>query len=424
MKLLRSFLSSLNSTPMYGESKLPKAVCVWGGVSALPHIFTKIKEVKVKEQRDSLLYKSHIPHVNIAGLEGYHSVTDREEGVYLGHPDSILLDDGTLCTFYPKGHGKGEILFKTSNDEGRSWSKRLPLPESFKTSMETPTVYRIESKNHPLSVLLVSGNPYGEGGFRTAWSYDNCKTFTEMKSFYDDIGTVSIVAHASLTKLKDKDGSERWMGIFHDREYNNWKTFLTLDADGKESWSRPERLLAEHDAIEKEAQLCEIEIVRSPDGQELALLARAQRKMHNAMIAFSTDEGETWSCPKELPRTLMGERHKACYTKDQSRLVITFRDIIRNVHDDTKWLAGNFIAWVGCYEDLRKGKEGDYTVRLGEDFSLKRGGDCGYAGLVLTENETFVATTYGHWDRAKPEECYVRTSRFTLTDLDRRAFGL
>ncbi len=372
------------------------------------------------------IYRSHIPNVDISHIDAFHSITDREEGVYLGHPDSILLDSGRICTFYPKGHGRGEIIFKTSDDDGKTWSRRLPLPESFKTSMETPTVYRIDATKQPMRVLLVSGNPYDNGGFRTAWSYDNCESFTELKGFYDDVGMRTIVAHSSLTKLKDKDGQERWMAVFHDPQFNNWKTILTFDENGNEQWSKPERLLAEHDEIEKDAELCEIEILRSPDGNELALLSRAERKCHNGMIAFSTDEGDTWTRPREMPRVLRGERHKACYNKDKNRLVITYRDIIRNPYDDTKWMAGNFIGWVGSYEDLRNGTEGDYTIRLAEDYSRAygRGGDCGYAGIVLTDSETFVVTTYGHFDEKRPRECYVLTTHFKLEETDRMAFGL
>ncbi|MEG2087513.1 MAG: sialidase family protein, partial [Angelakisella sp.] len=293
---------------------------------------------------------------------------------------------------------------------------------SFKTSMETPTVYLIEPNGKPQRVLLVSGMPYDRGGFRTAWSDDGCQTFTELNDFYDNMELRTIVAHASLTRLRDKHGwQDRWMGIFHDGTFNNWKTYLTFDQQGNEQWSVPQRLLEEHDAIEKMAQLCEIEVVRSPDGQELALLARAQKKVTNAMVAFSTDEGEHWTAPVELPRVLMGERHKACYNRAQDRLVVTFRDIIRNPQQDEQWMAGDLMAWVGRYDDLHGRREGDYTVRLGKDYSLGRGGDCGYAGNVLTGDNTFAVTSYGHWDQEAPTESYVITALLDLTETDRLA---
>ena len=41
------------------------------------------------------------------------SVVDYGEG-YLGHPDSVLLKNGDILTFFPKGHGKGAALSRRS----------------------------------------------------------------------------------------------------------------------------------------------------------------------------------------------------------------------------------------------------------------------------------------------------------------------
>jgi hypothetical protein len=71
-------------------------------------------------------------------------VVDREAGQYLGHPTTCLLEDGrTILCVYPKGHGKGAIVFKRSHDGGRTWSDRLPTPASWATSKETPTLHRV-----------------------------------------------------------------------------------------------------------------------------------------------------------------------------------------------------------------------------------------------------------------------------------------
>ena len=49
----------------------------------------------------------------------------------------------------------------------------------------------------------------------------------------------------------------------------------------------------------------------------------------NSMLAFSYDEGNTWTKLKEAPSALNGDRHKAEYLKD-GRLFITFRSIERD----------------------------------------------------------------------------------------------
>ena len=84
-----------------------------------------------------------IPLVDLAGETSRQVVVDREPGQYLGHPTTVLLEDGrTILCVYPKGHGKGAIVSKRSEDGGKTWSGRLPTPASWATSLETPTIYR------------------------------------------------------------------------------------------------------------------------------------------------------------------------------------------------------------------------------------------------------------------------------------------
>ena len=54
----------------------------------------------------------------------YENVTVEKKGGYLGHPDSVLLKDGSILVFFPEGHGKGKTLSKISRDGGRSYTRR------------------------------------------------------------------------------------------------------------------------------------------------------------------------------------------------------------------------------------------------------------------------------------------------------------
>ena len=70
-----------------------------------------------------------IPTLDVDGWADHQVIVDREPGQYLGHPTTVLLEDGkTILTVYPKGHGKGPIQYKKSTDGGKTWSDRLPTP--------------------------------------------------------------------------------------------------------------------------------------------------------------------------------------------------------------------------------------------------------------------------------------------------------
>ena len=62
-----------------------------------------------------------VPVVDLAAEPSYQVVVDRESGQYLGHPTTVLLEDGrTIVAVYPKGHGRGAIVLKRSKDGGRT----------------------------------------------------------------------------------------------------------------------------------------------------------------------------------------------------------------------------------------------------------------------------------------------------------------
>ena len=110
---------------------------------------------------------------------------------------------------------------------------------------------------------------------------------------------------------------------------------------------------------------------------------------------------------RELPGALTGDRHTGKYGPD-GRLFISFRD---TTHDSpTK---GDWVAWVGTYEDITRGREGQYRVRLKDN---KKSSDCAYPGVEILPDGTFVTTTYGHWDEG--ESPYILSVQLKLSELD------
>ncbi|HPC95409.1 MAG TPA: sialidase family protein [Sedimentisphaerales bacterium] len=345
-----------------------------------------------------------IPVVDLSGETQRQTVVDREAGQYLGHPTTVLLEDNrTILAVYPKGHGRGAIVMKRSADAGLTWSDRLPTPENWATSQETPTIHRVVDHEGRKRLILFSGlYP-----IRMAVSENDGHNWTALEPIGDFGG---IVAMASVERLANGD----YMALFHDDgrflrnegKVTRFRVYKTLSQDGGLTWGQP-TVIAEH----PEAHLCEPGLIRSPDGRQIAVLLRENSRKFNSFVIFSDDEGQTWSEPRELPAALTGDRHVGKYAPD-GRLFVTFRDTTHI--SPTK---GDWVGWVGTYDDIVEGREGQYRVRLMDNT---KGADCAYPGLeLLPDDGTFITTTYGHWTR--DEQPYIVSVRLKLSELDQRA---
>jgi hypothetical protein len=344
--------------------------------------------------------------VDLAGQQHRQVIVDREEGQYLGHPTTVLLEDGkTMIVVYPKGHGKGAIVMKRSEDAGKTWSERLPVPQSWATSQEVPTIHRVVDSQGKKRLILFSGlYPV-----RMSYSEDDGHSWTELTPIGQFGG---IVAMASVFELNT--GKGHYMAMFHDdgrfiTEKGELSETITLykisSQDGGLHWSKPEETYKS-----SALHLCEPGVIRSPDGKQLAALLRENRRVHNAHVIFSENEGETWSIPKELPLSLTGDRHTGKYLPD-GRLFISFRDRTPGNNSPTE---GDWVGWIGTYEDIVFGREGEYRVRLMDN---KKDWDCAYPGVEVLPDGTIVTTTYGHW--IEGELPYIVSVRFTLEEIDR-----
>ncbi|HYV25896.1 MAG TPA: sialidase family protein [Candidatus Eisenbacteria bacterium] len=348
-----------------------------------------------------------IPVIDLAGETNRQVIVDREKGQYLGHPTTVLLEDNqTMIAVYPKGHGKGAIVMKRSKDAGVTWSERLPVPENWASSLEVPTIHRVIDPRGVKRLIMFSGlYPV-----RLAVSEDDGNTWTPLKPVGDWGGIVTMGCVEPL-----KTGAGNYLAMFHDdgryltRSNKQespivFRLYKTFSKDGGMTWSFPEEIF--HSS---EVHLCEPGLLRSPDGKQLAVLLRENSRRHNSHVIFSNDEGKTWSTPRELPAALTGDRHTGKYSPD-GRLFISFRDTTRASR--TK---GDWVAWVGTYDDIVQGREGQYRVRLMKNH---RGADCAYPGVEVLPDGTFITTTYGHW--IEGEQPFVVSVRLKLKELDER----
>ncbi|MFH1747761.1 MAG: GDSL-type esterase/lipase family protein [Planctomycetota bacterium] len=345
-----------------------------------------------------------IPLIDLADQKERQVVIDREAGQYLGHPTTVLLEDKrTMIVVYPKGHGRGAIVMKRSTDAGLTWSERLPVPDNWATSREVPTIHRVVNKQGVKRLIMFSGlYP-----IRMAVSEDDGATWTPLKPIGDYGG---IVAMGCVARLKNGD----YVAMFHDdgrfykKEGNRTDTFTlyqVFSKDGGLTWGTPQAIWRG-----SEVHLCEPGIIRSPNDNELAILLRENRRRRNSHVMFSNDEARTWTPPRELPAALTGDRHTVVYAPD-GRLFISFRDTTRESPTQGDW-----VAWVGTYDDICHGREGQYRVRLMDNHHRW---DCAYPGVVILPDGTIVTTTYGHWVAGEPP--FIVSVRLKLEELDKLA---
>ena len=355
--------------------------------------------------------------------EGRHPgrfvVVDRQRGQYLGHPTTVLLEDGrTMFAVYPIGHGAGAIVMKRSSDAGFTWGPRLDVPDSWETSREVPTIYRVVDRSGTRRLIMFSGlYP-----IRMAVSDDDGRTWSELEPIGNFGG---VVAMADL--VATAPGS--YLAVFHDDgrflrggeetvkgssagPRGDFIVYKTMSDDGGLTWSEPVAIVSRSDA-----DLCEPGIVVSPDGSTMAMLLRENSRKHNSFVMLSYDRGQSWSAPRELPAALTGDRHQACYTVD-GRLVVSFRDMARG-----SATYGDWVAWVGRWDDLVAGTDGEYRVRVMDNLPNANGSvsDCAYPALEVLPEGAVVATTYGHWIAG--ETPFILSVRFTPWELDEIARG-
>ena len=357
----------------------------------------------------STIASAQTSKISVEDLSGKHGdnqiIVDREKGQYLGHPTTCLLEDGkTILCVYPKGHGKGAIIYKRSKDGGKTWSRRLATPENWATSKETPTLHRVVGPDGRKRIIMFSGLYPA----RMAVTEDDGENWSELKKVGDWGG---IVVMGSVFPLES--GAGHYMAMFHDdgrffktgqkrKSPVEFTLYKTISKDGGLTWSTPitiERSSKKH--------ICEPGVIRSPDGKQLACLLRENSRRHNSQIIFSNDEGETWTAPRDVPKWLNGDRHTAKYLPD-GRLFISYRCRWPKDADKSKF-EGDWVGWLGTYEDLVKSKDGQKFIRIADNH---KAADCAYPGVEVLSDGTVVTTTYGHW--TKGEQPYILSIRLTF----------
>ncbi len=148
-----------------------------------------------------------IPIVDISGETQRQVIVDREAGQYLGHPTTVLLeDDQTMLIVYPKGHGRGAIVYKRSADGGQDLERATADAEVVGDLARSAHAAPRRRRGGKKRIIMFSGlYP-----IRMAVTEDDGATWSELKPIGDFGGVVTM---ATVIGLKTPG---HYLAFFHD----------------------------------------------------------------------------------------------------------------------------------------------------------------------------------------------------------------
>ena len=336
---------------------------------------------------------------------------------YEGHPTTLLADDGkTLFCVWTKGHGGPCGQMARSDDGGQTWVRLDDiLPSVYgRTHRNCPVMQKARLANGKTRYFVFSAKAKEGTGLGILVSDDLGNSWYESPCQKHLSAGMPPTGFMSL-----KDGTLALFGqerknaaVKSDKPDDDQAVWMSISADGGLTW-KASRIVA---AVENR-NLCEPCCLRSPDGESLVLIMRENRHRGRSMMCFSHDEGKAWSKPVDTPWALTGDRHEGVLLPD-GRYVIAFRD--QAVGSTSR---GQFTAWVGTWEDLVKGRPGQYRIHLLHHHGLpgKWPGspiDTGYSGVELFPDGTIACTTYTrHFDDDRQSS--VVMTRFKIEETDK-----
>ena len=317
-------------------------------------------------------------------------VISRDDSIYECFPDVCMTDTGRLVITYRESEAHSckeysHLVFRTSDDQGRTWSDKTYLVRSEVTDgvLFKWNCPRVSQLGDGRVIINCDGYPVppGEGGSQ----YDS-KIFLWISeddgaSFGEAIETpVCGIVPDKVIEL----ASGRLMLGTHvfDGDLGVARQMVHVSDDGGATWRGPITVCCTHHYWS-----CEGGIVQLPGGEVVCYMRENSRTGIPGPKCISTDEGETWLGPFD---TLMNGLHRpAVGMTDDGEVLVLYR-----FHPGGPF-AKNFFAYkesIGsALEPLREKQHG---IILPLDHDRNEQSDSSYSGWVHLPDGRFFAVNY------------------------------
>ncbi|MDB4358876.1 glycoside hydrolase [Verrucomicrobiales bacterium] len=353
-----------------------------------------------------------IPTIDISSETERHSFVARgTKETYQGHVDTVLMPDGkTMWATWVINHAGHLGPLAKSEDGGKTWSDLLPShPSWIEQTQTTPTIHRLVDPKGVGRIFVFAGRDF-PGRLRQSYSKDEGQTWTAMA----ETGLKAECAPKTIMSFDEGKRLVMWCDRRGpDAKANESKGSVVWQSeslDGGLTWG-PERVI-----VKTLSHWAQPAVIASKKDDTLIMLLRVNQNDYG-QFAVSPDRGKTWSKAKPLPAALTGHR-PAIKRAPDGRIVVVMRDTATDFENGKirNPTVGHFVAWVGTFDDILNGRDGQYRIKLLHSYA---GRDTGYSGLELLPDGTFVATTYVKY-RGGAEMHSVVSTRFRLDEMDSR----
>lgn len=351
-----------------------------------------------------------VPTIDISSDTLRHSVIAKgSPSKRQAHPSSVLLKDGkTIIAVWTIGHGGACGEMAVSHNGGMDWEMVKDLPDNWSSHYNCPPLFLLpdpiagtdriltfaEGKNRHMCVASADAQGQDWTPFEECLCSDCTDTLLNNAMPF----TTVIPVHGGRALL----GASNIRSLYRGNGIGGDIIGQSYSYDGGHTWSSW-RVVLDMDGT---AAPCEPFIIRSPKGNQLMMIMRENNHAYNALAMTSDDEGATWSSPWRISPAVTFDRPEARYLSD-GRLIVVGRDVsfMSPAHQ-------HLTAWIGTYDDLLEGRDGQYRVKLLHSYH----GSVEYPGIeVLPDGTVVVMTSLSY----RPGENYsVVCTRFHPSETD------